>query len=110
MPKMTDEVIAALAGLYQPYLLFDPMERLFPVVAEEWLDHQASERWDHQGTHQRGTAVMLVQSAATSFSPADVRAGSDAPGGGPLQLTTTPPNGIGQPFAFDPASQDLFLD
>ena len=111
MPKMTNEVIAALAELYQPYLLFDPMEALFPGCGRRVAESSVTERWDHAGRTSAGTAVLLVQSAAaTGFSSADVLAGSDAPAGGPLQPTAAPPNGIGRPFPFDPSSQDLFLD
>src|SRR5438876_11815028 len=93
MTNMTNQRIAALAELYQPYLLFDPMERFFPAVAEEWLDHQAKERWVPvpPPTHERGTAVLLVQRTATSFSDGDVRAGSHAPAGGPLQFSAAQP-------------------
>jgi hypothetical protein len=110
MANLTNDRIAALANLYQPYLLFDPMERFFPVAAEEWLDHQATERWDRPPTHERGSAVLTVQKTAAAFSTADVSAGKDAPGGGPLKLSAAPPDGIGQPFPFDPKNQDLFLD
>jgi hypothetical protein len=110
MPNLKDPAIVQLLSLFEPYLFFDPMERLFPVVAEEWLDHQATEKWTASVTHQRGTAALIVQNAATSFGSTDVKAGSDAPSGSALQLASTPPNGIGQPFTFDPSTQDLFLD
>ena len=110
MANMTNDVITALAKNFQPYLLFDPMERFFPAVAEEWLDHQASERWDKTPTHERGTAVLLAQLTDTSFSAANVVAGNDPPAGGPLQLSSAAPDGIGQAFHFNPTSQDLFLD
>src|SRR5215472_14720107 len=110
MPNLTNNVVTELAKIYQPYLLFDPMERFFPAVAEEWLDHHGPERWDNQPTHQRGTAVLRVQRAATNFSAPDVVAGSKPPAGGPLQLSSVAPNGIGQPFPFDPNTQDVFLD
>jgi hypothetical protein len=110
MTNLTNTKIAELAKAYAPYLLFDPTERFFPVAAEEWLNHRAAERWDVGPTHERGTAIIRVLRSATAYSQADVVAGSDTPSGGAIQLSNTPPDGIGQAFAFDPSVEDLFLD
>src|SRR5262249_9622985 len=110
MATMVNAKITELAAGYLPILFFDPLERFFPVAAEEWLTHQAAERWDAMTTHQRGTAVLLSPKPAPAFGPGDVQAGSDTPAGAPLTLDALPPNGIGQAFAVDPATQDLFLD
>jgi hypothetical protein len=107
---MVNAKITELAAAYMPILFFDPLERSFPVAAEEWLTHEAAERWDAMGTHQRGTAVLAAPKAATSFTATDVQAGNDKPAGAPLTLNAVPPNGIGQPFAVDATLQDLFLD
>ncbi len=110
MANMENATIVELAAAYLPILFFDPLERFFPVAAEEWLTHEAAERWDGMTTHQRGTAVLLAASTATSFAAANVQAGSDKPAGAPLSLDAVPPNGIGQAFALSPSTQDLFLD
>jgi hypothetical protein len=110
MTNMLDPKIVELAQGYLPIYFFDPLERLFPCATEEWLTHQAAERWDAITTHQRGTAVLAAQKAASAFAAADVLAGNDPPQGGPITLDGTPPNGIGQPFGVAPATQDLFID
>ena len=60
MPNLTNPQIMLLAQTYLPYLLFDPMERIFPAVAEEWIDHQSPEKWSASPTHQRGTAALIT--------------------------------------------------
>ncbi len=110
MANMVDSKIVELAEGYLPILFFDPLERLFPSAAEEWLTQQTGERWDAMPTHQRGSAVLSVLRTATAFTAADVVAGNDPPGGGPLTLDATAPNGIGQPFPAPSARTDLFID
>src|SRR5258707_3415900 len=102
--------IMRLLTAYEPFLAFDPAERIFPASAEEFLDHQGRESWAASPSHQRGTAVLLAPSSAMTFAAADVAAGSDDPSGGPIKLDATVPNGIGQLFAYDPTKQELFLD
>ncbi len=110
MPNMINTKIVELAEGYLPLFFFDPLERFFPCAAEEWLTHEAGERWDAMTTHQRGTAVLAVQRAAMAFTAANVLAGNDSPNGGPITLDPVAPNGIGQPFAPPSVTQDLFLD
>src|SRR5258707_12656919 len=102
--------IMRLLTAYEPFLAFDPAERIFPASAEEFLDHQGRESWAASPSHQRGTAVLLAPSSAMTFAAADVAAGSDDPAGGPIKVDAAVPHGIGQLFAYDPTKQELFLD
>ncbi len=106
----SNDTMVALGKAFAPFLLFDPSERFFPVAAEEVLDHESTEPWPDATTHERGTAVLNVARAATVFSDADVVAGAHTPAGHRLTLDANPPNGIGQPFGFDPSVRDVFLD
>jgi hypothetical protein len=99
----------ALIHEFVPYLLFDPTERFFPIVAEEALNHLSPERWNAAQTHERGTAVVVADKTATTFGDTDVKAGSHAPNGAHITLTSTAPEGIGESFLVT-ADQDLFLD
>lgn len=76
MFKNLNSVELALA--FQPILLFDPSERFYPIAAEEWLDHLATDPWDGK-TNKRGSAVMVVDRNTTSFGDIDVQAGSHYP-------------------------------
>jgi hypothetical protein len=107
---ITNDIAVKLGQIFQPILLFDPTERFFPVVAEEMLDHRATEPWSDSNTHERGSAVLVAEKSATTFGDANVQAGSHTPAGGHIDLSPTPPNGIGQSFGADPTHQDLFLD
>jgi hypothetical protein len=109
MPDLDNLTAVALAEVLAPYLLFDPSERFFPIVAEEALNHRSPEPWSSAQTHERGTGVLVADKTALTFGDADVEAGSHAPAGAHLTLTTTPPNGIGEPFPSNP-NQDLFLN
>jgi hypothetical protein len=109
MPDLDNGTAVALAQFLAPYLLFDPSERFFPIVAEELLNHKSPEAWSSSHTHERGTAVLVADVAAATFADGDVRAGSHAPAGAHLTLTTSPPAGIGEAFPVT-ANQDLFLD
>ncbi len=108
MFKNKDAVELALA--FQPILLFDPSERFYPIAAEEWLDHLATQPWNSPESDERGTAVMVANLNAINFDESDVRAGSHYPKGDHISLTNSAPNGIGQAFTVQPDKQDLFLD
>jgi hypothetical protein len=110
MANLTNPKIADLLQSFAPFLFFDPTEQFFPAVAEEMLNHQGTESWSKLATHQRGSAVLLAPLTDSSYTAADVQAGVDNPNGAPLSFDASVPNGIGQPFAFDINSQDLFLD
>jgi hypothetical protein len=110
MANLLDPVITRLLGQFQPLFFFDPTEDFFPSVAEEILGHEATESWNNVPTHQRGTAVMLTPLSSTAYNASEVQAGVDDPNGAPLTFTSTPPEGIGQQFAYHSASNDLFLD
>jgi hypothetical protein len=98
-----------LALSFQPIFFFDPSERFYPIAAEEWLNHMATEQWSASITHQRGSVVLRVDDTATSFGSSDVRAGSDYPSGDHIQLSDNHPNGIGSIASAGPR-RDLFLD
>ncbi|MEK5376186.1 hypothetical protein [Paenibacillus sp. FSL P2-0173] len=106
MFKNLNSVELALA--FQPILLFDPSERFYPIAAEEWLDHLATDPWDGK-TNKRGSAVMVVDRNTTSFGDIDVQAGSHYPTGDHLALSNIEPNGIGQEFTVG-FNQDLFIN
>jgi hypothetical protein len=110
MANLTDPNIIELLQFFQPCLFFDPTEQFFPAVAEEVLNHEATESWTTPPTHQRGTAVLLTPLPATSYAAGNVQAGVDDPDGTPLTFNATVPTGIGQTFAYNSESQDLFLD
>ncbi|WP_300611286.1 hypothetical protein [Trebonia sp.] len=110
MANLTNPIITQLLEQYQPQFFFDPTELFFPSVAEEVLGHEATESWDNVPTHQRGTAVLLAPLSSTAYSASEVQAGVDDPHGAPLTFDSTPPEGIGQHFAYNSASNDLFLD
>ncbi|APB72141.1 hypothetical protein PPYC1_17975 [Paenibacillus polymyxa] len=106
MFKNLNSVELALA--FQPILLFDPSERFYPIAAEEWLDHLATDSWNGK-TNKRGSAVMMVDRNSTSFGDIDVQAGSHYPAGDHLVLSNTGPNGIGQEFTVG-FNRDLFIN
>jgi hypothetical protein len=108
--NLTDSNITVLLEWFQPWFFFDPTEQFFPAVAEEILAHEATESWNNLQTHQRGTAVLLAPLAATSYAAGEVQAGVDDPNGAPLTFNATAPEGIGQPFAYNSAHNDLFVD
>jgi len=110
MANLTDPTIAQLLEQYQPQFFFDPTEQFFPSVAEEILGHEATESWNNVPTHQRGTAVLLAPLSSTAYDASEVQAGVDDPHGAPLTFESTPPEGIGQHFAYNSARNDLFLD
>lgn len=110
MATLMDPNIELLLQLFQPLFFFDPSEQFFPAAAEEVLAHQATESWTKLETHQRGTAVLLSALAATSYAASNVQAGVDDPNGAPVTFTATPPEGIGQPFPYNSATEDMFLD
>ena len=110
MANLTDPAITQLLEQYQPLFFFDPAEQFFPSPAEEVLAHEATESWNNVPSHQRGTAVLLAPLPSTSYDASEVQAGTDEPGGAPLTFDSAPPEGIGQPFAYNSASNDLFLD
>ncbi|AIK35272.1 hypothetical protein BG07_5772 (plasmid) [Bacillus pseudomycoides] len=106
MFKNINSVELALA--FQPILLFDPSERFYPIAAEEWLNHLATDPWDEK-TAKRGSAVMVVDRNSTSFGDTDVRAGSHYPAGDHIDLSNSQPDGIGQEFTVG-SNQDLFIN
>lgn len=110
MANLTHQKIIQLLEQYEPVFFFDPTEQFFPSVAEEVLAHEATESWDNVPTHQRGTAVLLAALASAAYDASDVKAGVDDPHGAPLTFNGTPPEGIGQPFGYNSAKNDLFLD
>src|ERR1700753_1762317 len=110
MANLTYQKITQLLEQYQPVFFFDPTEQFFPSVAEEVLAHEATESWDNVPTHQRGTAVLLAPLASGASDASEVKAGVDDPHGAPLSFDSTPPEGIGQPFGYNSAKSDLFLD
>lgn len=110
MANLTDPVITQLLEQFQPLIFFDPDEQFFPSVAEEVLGHEATESWNKVPTHQRGTAVLLAPLTSSAYDASEVQAGVDDPNGAPLTFDSTPPEGIGQHFGYNSASNDLFLD
>jgi hypothetical protein len=110
MANLTHQKITQLLEQYQPVFFFDPTEQFFPSVAEEILAHKATESWDNVPTHQRGTAVLLAPLTSAAYDANDVKAGVDDPHGAPITFNSTPPEGIGQPFGYNSARNDLFLD
>jgi hypothetical protein len=110
MANLTDPTITQLLKQYQPLFSFDPTEQFFPSVAEEILGHEATQSWNNVPTHQRGTAVLLAPLSSDAYDASEVKAGVDDPNGAPLTFDSTPPEGIGQHFAYNSARNDLFLD